>query len=116
MLIEDLATLLGGLSPAGGVWYGINTQQPAVFPYIVFQRVASDANASLGGPSALQNTRVQIDIYAAKISEAAALETQLESAMAAWTVQNVPILSQDFFEYDARAFRVSKDYSVWSTS
>ena len=29
---------------------------------------------------------------------------------------NVPLSSQDIYEPDVKAFRVSKDYSVWSTN
>jgi Protein of unknown function (DUF3168) len=114
-LIEDLHTLLAPLA-AGGAWYAVNTTEPPVYPYIVVQRVASDANASLGGPSNLQNTRLQVDIYALRIADAAAIELLVEAAFGAWATQNVPLLSQDFFEDPTRAFRVSKDYSVWAVN
>lgn len=114
-LIEDLDALLNPLA-AGGASYGVNTASPLVYPYIVFQRVTSAPNVSLGGPSLMQNTRVQIDIYALRQSEAVAIETALEAAMAAWSVQNVPLLSQDLQEPDVKAFRISKDWSVWATN
>ena len=63
-LIQDVQALLSGLSPAGGVWYAINTTEPPAYPYIVWQRIVSVANVSLGGPSNRQNTRIQIDIVA----------------------------------------------------
>lgn len=112
-LIEDLQALLDPLA-AGGAWYGVNTAEPAVYPYIVIQRVASAPNVALVGPSDLQNTRVQIDIYARRIAEAASIETALETTMSACAITNVPVSSMDFFEDDVRAFRVSKDYSVWA--
>ena len=114
MLIEDLSALLGPLNPAGGVWYGANTAQPPVYPYIVFQRVVSTANVSMNGPSDVQNTRVQIDIYALRISEAAALDSALDAAFAGAALVNVPISSQDFYEDMVKAFRISRDFSVWS--
>lgn len=113
-LIEDMQARLATLAPAGGVFYGFNTTEPAVYPYIVWNRVTSTPNVALGGPSDLQNTRVQIDIVARRISEAVALETALEASMAAWSVQNVPLSSMDVFEDEIRAFRVIKDYSVWA--
>lgn len=114
-LIEDLQALLNPLA-AGGSWYGINTAQPPVFPYIVFQRIASSPNVAMTGASALQNTRVQVDIYAQQISQAVTIESAVEAAFAAWAVTNVPVLSQDFYEDAVRAYRVSKDYSVWATN
>ena len=115
-LIEDVQALLNPLA-SGGAWYGINTQQPPTLPYIVFQRVSSTANVAMGGASALQNTRIQVDIYGDRQSDCETVEQSIEAAMAAWpTWQNVPLLSQDFYEQDVRLYRVSKDYSVWSTN
>lgn len=119
-LIEDLQALLAPLA-AGGAWYGINTTEPlaldtngAVKPFIVWQRVVSTANVTLLGPTDLQNTRVQIDIYAPRIADAAAIEVALEAAMAASSIQNVPLTSQDLYEEPVRLFRVMKDFSVWA--
>ena len=113
-VLEDTRALLLTLAPVGGVWYGINTTEPPTFPYFVLQRVISTPNVSLQGQSDMQNTRFQIDIYSLKISEAVAFETALESAFLAWPIQNVPLSSQDFYEDTVKAFRISKDYSVWS--
>jgi hypothetical protein len=115
-LIQDVQTLLATLAPAGGVWYGLNTAQPQVFPYIVWSRVASTPTTSLGGPSLLQNTRLQIDIYARTVSEAATIESALETAMQASSITNVSLSSQDIVEPDTRLFHVIKDYSVWATN
>ena len=115
-LVQDLKTLLATLAPAGGVWYQINTTEPPVYPYIVFQRVTSTPNVSFDGPSDLQNTRFQIDIFSQSVSESVAIETALEAAMFAWSVSNVPLSSQDLYESEVRARRVMKDYSVWATN
>jgi hypothetical protein len=115
-LIQDVQALLTTVAPAGGVWYAINGTQPPVYPFIVWTRVVSTANACLHGPSNLQNTRIQVDIYSRRISEASALETAVEAAFAAWAVQNVPVSSVDGFEEEVRAYRITKDYSVWSTN
>ena len=115
-LVEDIQTLLSTLTPAGGVWYGVNTAEPPVFPYIVWIRVASVPNVSLGGPSDLQNTHIQIDILSRQVSELVALESALEGAMAAWGVQNVPVGTQDLYEEPVRAWRVSKEYSIWASN
>jgi hypothetical protein len=114
--IEQLQVVLATLAPAGGVFYGVNTAQPPVYPFIVWQRVVSNANAVLQGPTDLQNTRVQVDIYSRSLQQAAQLETALEAAMAAWSVQNVPISSVDVYEEEVRAYRITKDYSIWSTN
>jgi hypothetical protein len=114
-IIEDLRVILDPLA-ANGAWYGVNTTEPPVYPYIVFQRISSVPNVSIAGPSVLQNTRFQIDIYSRQISEATGIETALEAAMTAWSVTNIPLTSQDIYEDDVRAYRISKDYSVWSVN
>ncbi len=114
-LIEDLRAVLNPLA-AGGAWYGVNSTEPPVYPFIVFMRISSTPNVNLQGTSNLQNTRVQIDIYSRQISEAASIETALEAAMAAWGTKNVPVSSADIYEDVVRAFRVTKDYSCWSTN
>lgn len=115
-LIEDLRGALLALAPAGGIWYSINTTEPPIYPFIVMQRVVTTANVSVLGPSALQNTRFQIDIYSKQISEAASIAKALQTLMAASAITNVPLTSQDFYEPEAQAHRVSMDFSVWATN
>jgi hypothetical protein len=104
------------LAPAGGVWYAVNTTEPPVYPYILWIRVASPPNVSLSGPSNLQNTRIQIDIFSRQVSELLGLESALEAAMVASALQNVPLNSQNLYEEPVRAYRVTKDYSIWATN
>ena len=115
-LVQDVQAVLATLAPAGGVWYAVNTTEPPVYPYILWIRVASTPNVSLAGPSNLQNTRIQIDIFSRQVSELLAMESALEAAMAASGLQNVPLSSMDLYEEPVRAYRASKDYSVWSTN
>lgn len=115
-LLQDVQALLATLAPAGGVSYGLNTASPTAYPYIVWRRTASAPNVSLRGPSQLQSTHLQIDIYSRTVAEAAAIETALEAAFTAWSVQNVPLLSFDLVDPDTRAYRVVKEYSVWATN
>ena len=116
VLIEDFRTALLALAPAGGVWYAINTTEPPVYPFIVIQRISSTPNVGLLGPSAMQNTRFQIDVYSRQISEASTIGQSIETLMAASSFQNVPITLQDFYESEAKVFRVSMDFSLWATN
>jgi hypothetical protein len=112
-VVEDLRAILNPLA-TNGAWYGVNTTEPPKFPYIVFTRISSTPNVSLLGPSGLQNTRFQIDIFSRQISEAVSIEIALEAAMQAWATQNVPLSSADLYEEPVRAYRVMKEFSVWS--
>lgn len=112
-LIQDLQTVLNPLA-TGGAFYGLCTAEPPPSEYIVWMRVASTPSVSLGGPSDLQNTRVQIDVYARTVARVAAIELAVEAAMVAASITNVPLSSQDIFEPDTRLYRCIKDYSVWA--
>ena len=114
-LIEQVQAMLDPLT-SGGAWYGINTTEPPKFPFIVWQRIVSVPNVSLSGPSDMQNTRVQIDIYARTVNEVASIETAIEALMSASAIVNVPLSSQDIYEDQVKAFRIIKEYSMWSVN
>jgi hypothetical protein len=114
-LLQDLQALLLPLV-AGGAWYNANTQEPPTYPYISWVRVSSSPNVTLQGPSALQNTRIQIDIFSLSASESQSIETALEAAFNASAITNVPLSSADQYEDMVRAYRITKDYSVWATN
>lgn len=114
-LIEDIQSVLNPLA-AGGSWYAVNTSEPPAYPYIVWQRIVSTANNNLRGPSDLQNTRIQVDLYCLKVSDMADLEVAVEAAMRSAVFTNLPLSSVDMYEPEIRAYRCSKDFSVWSTN
>ena len=83
-LIEQLHTAVAPRA-TGGAWYSTNEADVNStgdrFPFITVQRVVSTPNVGLGGPSDLQNTRVQIDIHARTMAEIAALQLQVQDVM-----------------------------------
>ena len=121
-LIETLQGVLNPLA-TGGAWYAVNTTEPlaldtfgAVKPFIVFLRVINSDNVSLSGPSSMQSSRVQVDYFAPRISDANALQKAGDAALFAAfpaPLACIPQTSQDFFEEPVRLFRVSRDYSIW---
>jgi hypothetical protein len=117
-LIQDVTALLNTVAPAGGVWYGQNTSEtsPPAYPFIVWLRVVSADNLSLSGPSDMQNTRIQVEAIAPRIADAAALMNQIEAAFSGSTLPVNPITSQDLYEGALKAWRVIRDFSVWSSN
>lgn len=116
-LLEQIHTTLNPLA-AGKAWYSVNEAQASStedpYPFIVVQRVGSEPNVGMNGPSELQNTRIQIDIHALSILQADALKRSVEATMRVWTLQNVPLSSVDLFDEAARVHRIVLDYSIWS--
>lgn len=115
-LVQDIYTALAALAPTGGVHVSINESESGVFPYIVFQRIVSSENVSLGGPSNLQNTRVQVDVFHRQYSAAASLAALVRAALLAAFPTCVPLTSFDVYEDPVKAHRVSADFSIWSTN
>lgn len=115
-LLQDLQTVLKSLA-AGGAWYQVNEAQPPVYPYITYARVVSATNNVLSAPTDLQNTRVQIDVYARSIAQAEAIADSVGPAMRAGPWKSAVQLSvDDLYEDEIRAYRLVLDFSIWATN
>jgi alanine-alpha-ketoisovalerate/valine-pyruvate aminotransferase len=65
----------------------------------------------------MQNTRLQVDVYSRSMQEADAISTACDAAFAAWGLwQNLPISQQDLYEDAVKAYRIVREYSIWSTN
>ncbi len=118
-LLTEIQAVLSPLA-AGGSWYASNTTQPLavgadgqVLPYIVWQRIVSVDNVSLSGPSGLQQTRIQIDIFAPRIMDAEAIRVAMDAALLVAGFPVIPESLQDFYDDAAKLFRVMREFSVW---
>jgi hypothetical protein len=114
-LAQDLQALLLPLA-SGGAWYGANTQEPPTYPYIAWIDAGIAPNVSLQGPSALQNTTIRIEILSQSAAESQAIETALETAFNNSAITNIPLSSADQYEDMVRAYRITKEYSVWAVN
>ncbi len=110
---EQLLFLLTGATAAGARVYPMTAPDAVASPYITYQRISSNTENVMSGDSGLTNTRMQIDVYATTYAQATSIAAQINALMAAWSVQNVSIGSQDFYEDPVQLFRVSSDYSIW---
>jgi hypothetical protein len=112
-LRQQLAAALNPLV-TGGAWFQVNTAEPPVYPFIVFTRIVSTVNVNLQGPSDLQNTRVQVDIFLRDPSTLEALEAAVDSSIAAaFPNTSIPISTQDLYEDAVKAYRSLREYSIW---
>lgn len=112
-VLEKAFTALNPLA-TGGACVDVNETQPAPSEFIVFSRVVSVPNVSLGGSSNLQNTRLQVDVYARTRARAVEIDALVLPALeAAGFSSVVEIGVQDLYEPDTRLRRVSHDFSIW---
>ncbi len=112
-IAEQIVVMLSGGTAAGVRVYPLTAPDDVAKPYITYQRISSNSEIVLSGDSGLTNTRMQIDVYATTYAEATSIAAQIDVLMSAWTVQNVSVLLQDFFEDQVKLFRISHDYSLW---
>jgi len=120
-LIQDLQALLEPIA-AGGAFYAFNTTEPlardagGIKPYIVWQRIVSVDNNTLSGPSNVQNTRIQVDIFAPRIADAEAIRVAVDDSLVNSAITVIPQSTQDLYEEPVKLFRIIREYSVWATS
>ena len=112
-LEATLQTLLNPLA-TGGAHQDI-ARQGVTAPYLVWSEVVSSTNNSLQGASNVQNTRVQIDCYAASPAARQTLADAVVAAMAAASLSNLQLSSQNLYESEVKLFRTMLEFSVWST-
>jgi hypothetical protein len=110
---EQLFALLANATPAADRIYPLIAPDSAPPPYLVYQRISANTENILSGSSGLINTRIQLDVYATTYAQAQDIAAAIDGLMAAWNVQNLSVLSQDFYEPDAKLHRASIDYSIW---
>ncbi|WP_328586136.1 DUF3168 domain-containing protein [Chitinasiproducens palmae] len=86
----------------------------AAVPYIVYQAVGGIDETTLSGADQLQNTRMQITVWAADRATASSLMQQIRNAMTAEPVRAVPIGAPvSEYEDDTKLYGSRLDFSVW---
>lgn len=98
--------------------YPLVAPDGAAMPYVVYQRVASTVDNVLAGNGnpPIENTRLQIDVWAASYASAQATAEAIKDALLAWGTQNVLIQELDQYEPTTKKYRVILDYSTWSAN
>ena len=110
-LETTLQTALAAVAPA----YQDIAKQSQAAPFIVWTEITSQINNTLQGASNVQNTRLQIDCYAAT---PAARQTLVDGVIAAMAVASFPSVLlgiQNLYETETKLFRATLDFSAWST-
>jgi len=113
---QQILTLLSGATEAGTRVFPLVAPDGVSRPYIVYQRVAAVSENVLSGDAGLINTRLQIDAFAETYAQAQTVAAAIIALMDGWSVQNVNLMSQDFFEPDTKLHRCSMDFSIWHSS
>lgn len=108
-ILTDIKTAVGAL--VAGRCYPLIAPEKPVAPYAVYFQVANAPEVTMETTVPVENSRIQVDIYAKTYAEAQSLAESTRDAM--MTLGAVPLLSVDLFEQEVKLYRVAQDFSIW---
>lgn len=108
-ILTDIKTAIGAL--VSGRCYPLIAPEKPVAPYAVYFQVANAPEVTMETTVPVENTRVQVDVYAKTYAEAQSLADAARSAML--NLGAVPLLSVDLYEQEVKLYRVAQDFSIW---
>jgi hypothetical protein len=87
-----------------------------VKPYITYQSVGGQDETTFDGLNALQNSRMQVNVWAITRVSASALMQQVLQALTAAPVRGTPIGAPvSVYEEDTKLYGSRADISIWYT-
>jgi hypothetical protein len=85
-----------------------------VKPYIVYQGVGGVDETTFDGPDTLQNSRMQIAVWANSRAEVSPIMKQVRDALTAEPVRATPIgAAVPDYESDTKLYGSRQDFSIW---
>lgn len=110
----ELTALLAPL--VAGRIYPLTAPERPLTPYITYFRLFAQEGVTLeknGGTGNEVHTRLQTDIWAQTYAGAQAKAEEVKMRLKGWHITNCVQGEQDFFDEEARLFRVLLDLSLW---
>lgn len=111
---QDLYAALTG-SPstdAGARVYPDVAQQGAALPLVVYSRVSTQPQNSLGGHALLDLVTMQVDCYATTKLGALTLARQVRGLLQ-YELRALMQSEQDDYEFDTKTYRHTMDFTAW---
>ena len=109
MIENSVYTLLSSIAPT----FPMIANDGQSTPYITYQNILNKPVVAMAGNIPVNNTRIQIDCYAATYAAVRALAESIQSAMQSAPFVNVPQQTRDIYESEVKFYRVMMDYSIW---
>ncbi|WP_018435352.1 DUF3168 domain-containing protein [Paraburkholderia atlantica] len=99
---------------AGGRVYPDVAPAAAALPRIVYQSVGGVDETTFDGADTLQNSRMQVAVWATTRAEAATIIQQVRAALTAAPVIGTPIGAPvSVYEDDTKLYGSRQDFSIW---
>lgn len=111
-IAEDLVSVVG--PSLGNRFYPNIAPANAAFPYGVYALVSAAPTQSLEGEITPTNWRYQVDVFSPQKSVVDGLGRSIRAAMnAAAAFKSTCQMQIDDYEFDAKLYRVTLDFSIW---
>lgn len=107
-MIETIQAAIAGVV---GNCYPITSPEKPTIPYAVYMQVSNAPEVSMESQVPIENTRLQVDVFAKTYAQVQTLADQIRSAMLALNV--TPLSAGDLYESEVKLYRVTQDFSVW---
>ncbi len=118
MIEEDIYTALSGFTGLSALVstriYPLHMPQGATVPAVTYTRVSGARISNLDREN-IQNPRYQVDVWDDEYDNARAVAVQVQAAFAAASFTSILIADRHDRDDTAEIYRVSMDFSVWST-
>lgn len=116
-LFSTLALNSGINSIVGNRIYPVIAPETVTPSFIVYTRAVTNPTNSLTGTNALNNPLFQVDAYSRTHNQARSLGILIrEAILAATPFSAVWRDTRDDYEPDTKLYRVSLDFSIWTTN
>lgn len=95
----------------GRIW-PLFLPEKGVYPAITYQNITEIPHNHLKGASDVENSRLQIDIWAESYGEVKELFQEVKTSMNG--ISSLLIGTRHEYEENTKLYRVSADFSVWN--
>lgn len=106
-----LETVQSTISGVVGRCYPLVSPEKPIAPYAIYSQITNAPEVTMQSSVPIENTRLQIDVFAKTYAEVQSLADQVRSVMLAINI--TPISAGDLYEAEVKLFRVTQDFSVW---
>lgn len=106
-----LENIQATLTAIVGRSYPLVSPEKPTAPYAIYSQITNAPEVTMESAVPIENTRLQIDVFAKTYAEVQTLADQVRSAMLGLNI--TPISAGDLYEAEVKLFRVTQDFSVW---
>lgn len=106
-----LTSIQSAVNTAVGRCYPLTAPDKPTCPYAIYFQVSNTPNVVIDNTIAIENARIQVDVYAKTYAQCQSLADGVRSAMIG--IDGIPLTAADLYEPEVKLYRVTQDFSFW---